>query len=69
VKPDGTADCTSGTTGAEFGLVREKNTGGWLRLIHNPDYRYRKHTALGRFRHENIALRVDWEKISCLHGG
>jgi len=54
VKPDGTqTEYTSGTTGAEFGLVGEKY-GGWLRLIHNPDYRYRKHTALGRFRHENM---------------
>jgi len=33
VKPDGTqTEYTSGTTGAEFGLVGEKY-GGWLRLI------------------------------------
>jgi secreted PhoX family phosphatase len=60
VKPDGTqTEYTSGTTGAEFGLVGEKY--GWMVEIDptNPDYRSRKHTALGRFRHENIALRVE----------
>jgi len=38
VKPDGTQTEYTSTTGAEFGLVGE-NTGGWLKLIPNPDYR------------------------------
>jgi uncharacterized protein len=44
--------------GTEFGLVGEKY--GWLTEIDpdDSDFRPRKHTALGRFRHENIALRV-----------
>jgi secreted PhoX family phosphatase len=44
--------------GTEFGLVGEKY--GWLVEIDpaDPGFRPRKHTALGRFRHENIALRV-----------
>jgi secreted PhoX family phosphatase len=47
------------TSGTEFGLVGEKY--GWLVEIDpdGPDFRPRKHTALGRFRHENIALRVE----------
>ena len=60
MKPDGTqVSYTKGTTGAEFGLVGEKY--GWMVEIdpHLPSYRPRKHTALGRFRHENIALRVE----------
>ncbi|MBW4694931.1 MAG: PhoX family phosphatase [Lyngbya sp. HA4199-MV5] len=59
VKPDGTqTGYATGTTGAEFGLVGEKY--GWIVEIDpaNPDYRPRKHTALGRYRHENIAMRV-----------
>lgn len=60
VKPNGTQiGYTSGTTGEKFGLVGEKY--GWMVEIDpaNPDFRPRKHTALGRFRHENIALRVE----------
>jgi secreted PhoX family phosphatase len=59
VKPDGTQTAYSeGTTGAEFGLVGEKY--GWIVEIDpaNPNFRPRKHTWLGRYRHENIALRV-----------
>jgi secreted PhoX family phosphatase len=50
------------TSGQEFGLVGEKY--GWLVEIDpdDPDFRPRKHTALGRFRHENIALRVERDK-------
>lgn len=50
---------TAGTTGAEFGQVGEKY--GWITEIDpaNPSFRPRKHTALGRFRWENIALRVE----------
>ncbi len=59
IKPNGTqTGYAAGTTGAEFGLVGEKY--GWMVEIDpaNPSYRPRKHTALGRFRHENIAMRV-----------
>jgi len=58
LKPDGTqTEYTSGTTGAEFGLVGEKIR--WMVEIDpaNPDYRYRKH-CIGSFRHENT-LRVE----------
>jgi len=50
---------TAGTTGAEFGQVGEKY--GWITEIApaDPNFRPRKHTALGRFRWENIALRVE----------
>ncbi|MCV3214913.1 PhoX family phosphatase [Plectonema radiosum NIES-515] len=53
---------TSGTTGAAFGLVGEKY--GWIVEIDpdNLNFRPRKHTALGRYRHENIALRVEPRK-------
>jgi len=34
----------------------------------NPDYRPRKHTALGRFRHENITMRGGWEKLVAYMG-
>ena len=60
VQPNGTQTTyTEGTTGAEFGLVGEKY--GWMVEIDpaNPKFRPRKHTALGRFRHENITMRVD----------
>lgn len=60
VKPDGTqTGYTEGTTGAEFGLVGEKY--GWMVEIDpaRPEFRPRKHTALGRFRHENITMRVE----------
>lgn len=48
---------TVGTSGQEFGLVGEKY--GWMTEIDpaEPTVR-RKHTALGRFRHENITFRV-----------
>ncbi|NEP91192.1 MAG: DUF839 domain-containing protein [Okeania sp. SIO2C2] len=45
--------------GFAFGLVGEKY--GWMVEISpaDPSFRNRKHTALGRFRHENIAFRVE----------
>lgn len=48
-----------GTTGAAFGLVGEKY--GWLTEIDpaNPSFRPRKHTSMGRFRHENLAVRAE----------
>lgn len=60
VLPNGTqTSYTKGTTGAEFGLVGEKY--GWMVEIDPdlPNFRPRKHTALGRFRHENITMRVE----------
>ena len=60
VKPDGTqTGYINGTTGAVFGLVGEKY--GWMVEVDptDPNFRPRKHTALGRFRHENIAFRVE----------
>jgi len=60
VKSDGTQiGYIEGTTGAEFGLVGEKY--GYMVEIDpaNPNFRPRKHTALGRFRHENITMRVE----------
>lgn len=59
VNPNGTqTGYAAGTTGAEFGLVGEKY--GWMVELDpaDPDFR-RKHTALGRYRHENIAMRVE----------
>ena len=46
------------TTGFSFGLVGEKY--GWITEVDpaDPDFRVRKHTALGRFRHENVTLRT-----------
>jgi uncharacterized protein len=60
VKPDGTqTGYTEGTTGKEFGLVGEKY--GWMVEVDpaDPNFRPRKHSWLGRFRHENIAVRAD----------
>lgn len=60
VTPNGTqSGYLAGTTGAEFGMVGEKY--GWITEIDpaDPNFRPRKHTALGRFRWENIALRVE----------
>ncbi|MBD2213280.1 PhoX family phosphatase [Nostoc linckia FACHB-104] len=59
VKRDGTQiGYTNGSTGKTFGLVGEKY--GWLVEIDpaNPKFRPRKHTWLGRYRHENVAMRV-----------
>jgi hypothetical protein len=59
VKPDGTqTEYTKDTTGETFGLVGEKY--GWMVEIDpaDPNFRPRKHTWLGRFRHENVAMRV-----------
>jgi secreted PhoX family phosphatase len=60
VQPDATQiGYIADTTGAEFGLVGEKY--GWLVEIdpRNPGSRVKKHTALGRFRRENIAIRAE----------
>ena len=60
VNPNGTqTSYIQGTTGAAFGLVGEKY--GWMVEIDpaDPNFRPRKHTALGRYRHENIAMRVE----------
>lgn len=60
VKPDGTqTEYTQGTVGVAFGLVGEKY--GWIVELEpaNLKFRPRKHTALGRFRHENVAIRVE----------
>ena len=57
VLPNGTqTDYVAGTSGQEFGLVGEKY--GWMVEIDPAvrGHRPRKHTALGRFRHENITL-------------
>ncbi len=59
VKPDGTqTEYIEGTTGAVFGQVGEKY--GYMVEIDpaEPNFRPRKHTALGRYRHENITMRV-----------
>jgi hypothetical protein len=60
VLPNGTqTSYTTGTTGQTFGLVGEKY--GWMAEIDpaNPSFRPRKHTNLGRYRHENITMRVE----------
>ena len=58
VKPDGTQLAyLEGTSGLEFGLVGEKY--GWIVEVDPAGQApARKHTWLGRFRHENAALRV-----------
>jgi uncharacterized protein len=47
------------TTGTFFGLVGEKY--GWVVEIDpaDPTWRARKHTAMGRVRHENVAMRAE----------
>lgn len=60
VLPDGTqTGYVEGTAGAEFGMVGEKY--GWMVEVSpaDPNFRPRKHTNLGRFRHENIAFRIE----------
>ena len=49
----------SQATGTFFGQVGEKY--GWVVEIDpsDPEWRARKHTALGRYRHENVALRAE----------
>ncbi len=59
MRRDGTqTEYIPGTTGTSFGLVGEKY--GWIVEIDpaDPDFRPRKHTALGRYRHENVTLRA-----------
>ncbi|MGI2905798.1 PhoX family protein [Tolypothrix sp. VBCCA 56010] len=59
VNPNGTqTSYIAGTTGAAFGLVGEKY--GWMVEIDpaDPSFRPRKHTSMGRYRHENIAVRA-----------
>lgn len=60
VKANGTqTEYTDKTIGKTFGLVGEKY--GWIVEIDpiNPQFRPRKHTWLGRFRHENVAVRAE----------
>jgi hypothetical protein len=60
VKPNGgQTGYAKGTTGEEFGLVGEKY--GWMVEVdpQDPSFRPRKHTSLGRFRHENVAIRAE----------
>lgn len=60
VKPNGSqTSYAKGTTGEEFGLVGEKY--GWMVEVdpQDPSFRPRKHTWLGRFRHENVAIRAE----------
>jgi secreted PhoX family phosphatase len=70
VKPDGTQlSYIVETTGAEFGQVGEKY--GWLVDIdpRDPGARVKKHTSLGRFRHENIAIRAEHgNRLVCYMG-
>ena len=57
------------TTGTFFGLVGEKY--GWVVEIDpaDPSWRARKHTAMGRVRHENVAMRaVAGRKIAAYMG-
>jgi uncharacterized protein len=60
VKPNGTqTGYISGSSGETFGLVGEKY--GWMVEVDlaDPNFRPAKHTAMGRFRHENITMRVE----------
>ncbi|MEG4352855.1 DUF839 domain-containing protein [Microcoleus sp. LAD1_D3] len=60
VQPNGgQTSYPKGTIGEEFGLVGEKY--GWMVEVDplDPSFRPRKHTWLGRFRHENIAIRAE----------
>jgi hypothetical protein len=60
VKPNGgQTSYAKGTIGEEFGLVGEKY--GWMVEVDplDPSFRPRKHTWLGRFRHENVAIRAE----------
>jgi secreted PhoX family phosphatase len=60
VQPNGSQlGYTPGTTGETFGLLGEKY--GYMVEIDpaDPGFRPRKHTALGRYRHENVAIRAD----------
>jgi secreted PhoX family phosphatase len=57
------------SAGGEFGLVGEKY--GWIVEIDplHPDARAKKHTALGRMRHENVALRCEAGKPLIAYSG
>lgn len=60
VLPNGTqVGYSEGTNGAVFGQVGEKY--GWMVEVDpgDPNFRPKKHSWLGRFRHENIAFRVE----------
>ncbi|MBD1828071.1 PhoX family phosphatase [Microcoleus vaginatus GB1-A2] len=60
VKPNGAqTSYAKGTIGEEFGLVGEKY--GWMVEVDplDPSFRPRKHSWLGRFRHENVAIRAE----------
>lgn len=70
VLPNGTqVGYLPNTTGEIFGLVGEKY--GWVVEIDpaDPDFRARKHTALGRFRWENITIRAEaGKRLVCYMG-
>ncbi len=70
MKPNGVqTSYVADTVGAEFGLVGEKY--GWMVEIdpRDPGSRVKKHTAMGRFRHENIAVRAErGNKLVCYMG-
>jgi uncharacterized protein len=60
LKPNGTqTGYITGSSGETFGLVGEKY--GWMVEVDlaDPNFRPAKHTAMGRFRHENITMRVE----------
>ncbi len=68
VKPDGTQiDYLPGTSGIEFGQVGEKY--GWMVEIDPDGGPGKKHTALGRFRHENAAIRAGKDRPLVLYMG
>ena len=70
VKPDGTqTSYNEELVGTEFGLTGEKY--GWMVEVDpaRPAVRPKKHTALGRYRHENIAFRIEvGEPLVCYSG-
>lgn len=70
VKPNGSqTGYTAGTVAEVFGMVGEKY--GWMVEVDpdDPGKRVKKHTALGRFRHENIAFRAEQgEPLICYMG-
>ncbi len=68
--PNGTQNgYVTGTTGAFFGLVGEKY--GWMVEIDpaDPNFRPKKHSWLGRFRHENAAIRAQPNQRLALYMG
>lgn len=70
VNPNGTQTAyIPNTAGAEFGLVGEKY--GWI-VEHDPadsSFRPRKHTALGRYRYENVTVRAEAGRRLVVYSG